>query len=330
MKIVKPDFYDRFQCLAGACPDSCCHEWEVDVDEAAAQFYLALPGDLGSKLRYFLQQGPDGWAMTIENSRCPMWQQDGLCQIQAQLGHDALCQTCREFPRLRHDFGDYVELGLELSCPEAARLLFSPYTFTEETCPGGEADYDKALFSLLLSTRQEALAFLENSPMSIGEKLAVLLLYAYDVQTAIDGESLPPFQPEVLLESAKKFALSGDISGFYPFFLDLELLTERWQNRLQNPAKNAPLQEQLAYLAKYLLCRYWLRALYDGELTVWVKFILIGCLLVNALGGDMPDTAQLFSKEIENDPDNLDAILDAVYTEAAFTDGNLLGLLLKK
>jgi hypothetical protein len=46
------------------------------------------------------------------------------------------------------------------------------------------------------------------------------------------------------------------------------------------------------------------------------------------LGGDLIATAQLFSKEIENDPDNLDAILDAVYCEPPFTDGNLLGLLL--
>ena len=47
-----------------------------------------------------------------------MWRQDGLCRIQAELGHEALCKTCREFPRLRHDYGSFVELGLELH-PEA-------------------------------------------------------------------------------------------------------------------------------------------------------------------------------------------------------------------
>ena len=43
MKIVKPDFYDRFRCLAGACPDSCCHEWEVDVDDVAAAYASTYP-----------------------------------------------------------------------------------------------------------------------------------------------------------------------------------------------------------------------------------------------------------------------------------------------
>ena len=32
MRITKPDYFDRFRCLAGSCPDSCCKEWEVQVE----------------------------------------------------------------------------------------------------------------------------------------------------------------------------------------------------------------------------------------------------------------------------------------------------------
>ena len=329
MKLIKPDFYNRFRCLAGACPDSCCHEWEVDVDADAAARYLAMEGSLGDRLRQVLKESPDGYTMTIENRRCPMWRQDGLCEIQAQLGHDALCQTCRDFPRLRHDYGEFVELGLELSCPEAARLLFAPYGFVEETHPGGEPECDPRLFALLLESRKQALDFLDSSPLPIGEKLAVLLLYAYDVQAALDGDELLSLDIS-LLESAYKYALPADISGFYPFFLDLELLTPRWKEQLNSAPAAKICREELGYLMKYLICRYWLQAVADGELTVWVKFMVIACLLVNALGGDLTATAQLFSKEIENNPDNLNAILDAVYCGVPFTDSNLLGLLLKK
>ena len=59
-----------------------------------------------------------------------------------------------------------------------------------------------------------------------------------------------------------------------------------------------------------------------------VKFAIAACLLVGALGGDRVQTAQLMSKEIENDPDNVDALLDAAYTSPALTDANLLALLL--
>ena len=45
-------------------------------------------------------------------------------------------------------------------------------------------------------------------------------------------------------------------------------------------------------------------------------------------GGDFIQTAQLFSKEIENSIDNVEALLDAAYAHPAFTDEKLLGMLL--
>ena len=91
MKISYPKYYENFRCIAGLCPDSCCHQWEVQVDKTAATFYHTLPGPLGAKLRRVLR-AEDGEAVMVytADGRCPMWRQDGLCQIQAELGHDAL------------------------------------------------------------------------------------------------------------------------------------------------------------------------------------------------------------------------------------------------
>ena len=75
--------------------------------------------------------------------------------------------------------------------------------------------------------------------------------------------------------------------------------------------------------------RYWLQAVSDYDLYCRVKFIIIACLLVKELGGDIFRTAQLFSKEIENSIDNVEAILDAAYTHPIFTDNKLLSMLLK-
>ena len=92
MKITKPVYFDSFRCIAGACPDSCCKEWDVQVDDDAAAFYRALPGPLGDRLRQVLKDEDGETVMTIIDRRCPMWRDDGLCEIQAQLGHDALQQ----------------------------------------------------------------------------------------------------------------------------------------------------------------------------------------------------------------------------------------------
>ena len=82
-------------------------------------------------------------------------------------------------------------------------------------------------------------------------------------------------------------------------------------------------------LAWYLTQRYWLQAVSDYDLYCRVKFILISCLLVRLVGGDIFSTAQLYSKEIENDTDNVEAILDAAYANPVFTDDKLLGMLLE-
>lgn len=329
MKRFTPDYYPQFRCIAAACPDSCCKEWEVDVDATAAAFYRALPGDLGDRLRQVLRDTEDGTCMTIENGRCPMWRQDGLCRIQAELGHDALCQTCQQFPRLSHDYGDFVELGLELSCPEAARLILnSDQIYTEETLPGEETDDDEIL-SILLKSRKEVLDFLDSGRLPLNQALAVVLIFAHEVQDALDGGEYLPLDADSALGVAMDNRGKADLHAFVEFFRQLEILTPQWKARLDAPRSPAPWGHAFLALAKYGIWRYWLQAVSDLDLVCRVKFILSMCLMVNALGEDPVQTAQQFSKEIENDADNVEAILDGAYRSPAFTDVNLLSLLLE-
>lgn len=328
MELYKPAYFDTFRCLAARCPDSCCHLWDVQVDADSAAKYRRLPGDLGQRLRQALYEEDGETYIALENGRCPMWRTDGLCRLQAELGEEALCQTCREFPRLRHDYGDFVELGLELSCPEAARLILTEETgaLLREQVPGGEEPgYDTDAMAVLKATRQEALTLLAGN-RSVPDSLALLLLYGAQAQQALDEGELPDFDPEAGLETAREFAVSGDIQKMLDFFSNLEILTPQWQQRLEHPAP-APWQQEHLALARYFVNRYWLQAVSDYDLYSRVKFAVIACLLVRHLGGSLLETAQLFSKEIENDAQNVDALLDAAYEEPTFADAALLGLL---
>ena len=331
MDIFAPAYYSRFRCIADKCPDSCCKEWTVDVDPESARFYRSLEGDLGARLRQVLKDTEDGTVMEIENGRCPMWQSDGLCRIQAQLGHDALCKTCRDFPRLRHDYGSFVELGLELSCPEAARLILSQDSRLEcvSTSPETpEPEYDADAMNILRQSRNAVFAFLENTQIPLPKALAAILLYAYDVQAVLDGTEQPlPSLIDCLAET-DHLNCSGDMDAVFAFFGELEILTDAWRERLQQGSAAATWSPALRAFARYMIQRYWLQAVSDYDLVCRVKLVVISCILVGALGGNPVETAQLFSKEIENDPDNVDAILDGAYTCPALTDTNLLGLLL--
>ena len=327
MEITKPSYYDSFRCLASRCPDSCCKEWDVDVDDASAARYRDLPGALGERLRSVLKDTQYGVQMAAENGRCPMWRDDGPCRIQAELGEGALCDVCREFPRLRHDYGDFMELGLELSCPEAARLILTapaaPAICTA-AAGGGQPDYDGADMALLKQTRTAALELLAGHETR--EALALLLLYGAAAQQGLDTGEMEDFDIPAALETGRSLRQTPDMPGFFRFFRELEILTPRWAALLRTPAPLRFPPEMKAF-ARYLVERYWLQAISDFDLMGRVKFIVISCLLVGSLPGDFAANAQLFSKEIENDADNVDAILDAAGTYRPFTDSRLLGSL---
>ena len=330
MYIRKPSYFDTFRCIADRCPDSCCQEWDVQVDDESAACYRGLPGPLGNRLRAVLHDEDGETVMTIIDRRCPMWRSDGLCEIQAQLGHDALCKTCREFPRLTHDYGDFMEYGLELSCPEAARIILTvPLDHLTEEIPGQpEPEYDEEAMAVLLRTREQAFRILADNSYSVPETLALLLLYGYQAQGELDGDEEAAFDTDAALEQGRSFAGQGSAEDMTAFFKRLEILTPAWEALLDAPAPADWCDAHLA-LARYFVDRYWLQAVSDYDLVCRVKLAIISVVLIRHLGGDIFRTAQLYSKEIENDIDNVEAILDGAYAHPAFTDDRLLGILLK-
>ena len=324
----KPTYFDAFECLAGACPDSCCQEWDVQVDPDSARRYLNLPGDLGEALRRHLVPGEDGcYDLQIVDRRCPMWRADGLCRIQAELGHEGLCRVCQQFPRLTHDYGDFVELGLELSCPEAARLMLTANLapFVEEELPGGEEpEYDADAMAVLLRTRTRVLELLETG--SVPEGLTLLLLYGYRAQEELDGAQEEPFDAAAALRMGAQLGAMGESVPLADFYAGLDVLTSDWTQRLQNP-RPGTWSRELRAMARCGVERYWLQAVSDYDLVSRVKMIVAGCILVRSLGGDVIQTAQQYSKEIDNSAENVNAVLDGAYEAPALTDANLLALL---
>ena len=316
MLIRKPKFYDTFRCIASQCPDSCCQEWDVSVDDEKAAYYRNIPGPLGDKLREFLTEEDGVTYLSLDGTRCPMWRADGLCRIQAELGEAALCKTCREFPRLTHEYDGFTELGLELSCPEAARIMLQEknWQWLEEGQLEEEPDPDTAL---LLRTREKAMELTEEE-----QPLKKLFFYGLYVQDLLDGEEETYFSTENL-PTVENF---GDMEAFLDAFRNLEILTPEWATRLRAPSPR-PLGKEDRAMLRYLISRYWLQAISDLDLMCRVKLIIASVLLVCILGGDALETAQLFSKEIENDADNVDALLDGAYSLPGLTDRNLLGLM---
>ncbi|MFP4611673.1 MAG: flagellin lysine-N-methylase [Thiohalophilus sp.] len=115
---------DIFECAADACPDDCCHGWRIDVDERTRIAWQDLPQTpltgkihgalLGEAGEFHLQRRDDG--------RCTFLV-DGLCEIQKNLGHGLIPQTCRDYPRVAVGRASAPIASAYLSCPEIVRLL---------------------------------------------------------------------------------------------------------------------------------------------------------------------------------------------------------------
>ena len=131
--MIVPNYYHKFKCIASACKHSCCIGWEINVDEDKALEYRAVTGEMGERLEKNIAWEETPHFILGEGERCPFLNEHNLCDLILNLGEECLCEICREHPRF-YNYTDVAEVGLGMSCREAARLILSSpnYYVTEE------------------------------------------------------------------------------------------------------------------------------------------------------------------------------------------------------
>ncbi len=150
MKLFAPKYYKDFRCIADRCTHSCCIGWEIDIDPDTLEKYAALKGEYSSEIRESIEMGECPHFRLSENDRCPHLDGRGLCRIITSVGEDFLCDICREHPRFYNFTRERAEVGLGLSCEEAARIILSSDGYGEMAevgevaCDDGSPDFDGA------------------------------------------------------------------------------------------------------------------------------------------------------------------------------------------
>jgi len=134
MKLYAPKYYKNFRCIADKCTHSCCIGWEIDIDSDTLEKYKSLSGGYGDIIADSISTDETPHFKLCENDRCPHLDGNGLCRIILNIGEDHLCDICRLHPRF-FNYTDVAEVGLGMSCEEAARLILSSpdYAEIEET-----------------------------------------------------------------------------------------------------------------------------------------------------------------------------------------------------
>lgn len=197
MHIVKPDYFDSFECIADRCKDTCCAGWQIVVDEASLAKYKKEKSDY----LYTLMACVDWESGTFrqdKSKRCAFLNEQNLCEMYKNIGKDSLCKTCREYPRHTEEFEDVREISLSISCPEVARVLMqreSPVTFIHKDDFAWEEtedfeDFDPFFYSILEGARDEMLKILQNRELSLAERAMLVLGMAHDIQGRINRERM--------------------------------------------------------------------------------------------------------------------------------------------
>ncbi len=130
MKLYAPRYYKRFRCIADQCEHSCCIGWEIDIDRDSLEKYQRLKCGYGDVIRNSISMENTPHFRLGESDRCPHLDERGLCRMILNVGEEYLCDICREHPRF-YNYTDVAEVGIGMSCREAARLILSSPDYTE-------------------------------------------------------------------------------------------------------------------------------------------------------------------------------------------------------
>jgi lysine-N-methylase len=147
VKRLQPRSYHAFRCIGAECEDTCCVGWIVNVDKATFEAYQrSNDPELGPKLHELVtinteNASEDNYGrINLSGPACP-FVDDGLCSIQKRLGEDHLSVMCSMYPRVMNVVDDVLQRSLDLSCPEAARIvLLDPNPMEFDTDDGPARD----------------------------------------------------------------------------------------------------------------------------------------------------------------------------------------------
>lgn len=181
MKIIKPDFYDNFKCVADKCTDSCCSAgWQIDIDSKSLEKYSLSNDEYLLNLIKNTQKINKCYYIKLNsNKKCPYFV-NGLCDIVLKKGDGYLNNTCRMFPRYQNTSKDICETGLSIACEEVCKILLLRRDKINLLCNNKEYKYNNQYVN-----KQKLIDIIQDRNLSIQERITNLLL-AVNVENNYD------------------------------------------------------------------------------------------------------------------------------------------------
>ena len=240
MRYIKPNYYEKFKCIAGQCPDTCCAGWNIDIDDESLDKYESVPGEFGECLRqaidweYGVFQQKDGFCMLLDDRK--------LCRIYSHMSPDDMCRTCREYPRHIEEYLDEREYSLSISCPWAAKLIAEneklEFVISEQEEYDDFEEFDSELYDILKQARKQMFDWIQDDSIDFSTRHEYMLSLAEQIQDWIDGGRESAFTLNI--QENRSDAQMSMTDAYHHFknqfyiFTELELQREDWADILDD------------------------------------------------------------------------------------------------
>lgn len=196
MKIRVPEYFKDFKCIASECEDTCCAGWGIVIDDESYHKYQKVEGAFGDRLKSEIVHDAGENIFVLKGNDCPFLNESKLCDIYNELGEEGLCYTCRQYPRYLEEFGSLREMGISLSCPEAARIILrDSKKATFELSENNEEvstynDINARLYIELMQCRKIVFDILQDRSIKLNYRAAIILSFAKEIQDKIDENEM--------------------------------------------------------------------------------------------------------------------------------------------
>lgn len=262
---LRPLYYEQFQCIGGACEDTCCAGWNITIDKKTYQNYKKeTHPNLKQLLKENVQRNRKNTSdfdyakfKLDDNKACNMLTDTGLCSIQIATGAASLCNTCQIYPRDMKILDGRSEKSLDISCPEAARLILlneNGIDFVEEYTTDIKSSHsvlkhnDEQLEALFWTNRMFFIGALQHRKHSIETRLLIIGLYIKQIESLSKTEQYE--QSESLTKKYLNFLNEDDLSIlFNTLTVKYELQYNLFQAFIKNYASESIRFKKLANLS---------------------------------------------------------------------------------
>ena len=242
MKYIYTDLFADFSCVGGSCPATCCAGWDIFVEQDTYNKYLTLEESLRSKICDNIEESDEKLhkMRLIEGKRCPFLNEDNLCDIYIQLSPDAMCYTCKTYPRKKILYNDVVLATVVTSCPEVVRMLLnseSTLTFgvqEDSDVPVAES-MDWELYNELINGLVITTEIIQDGQHPFWKRLYLVMQMALQIQQNIENGRVQEIREEIecyrapeyrqmQMEALKQQSKAGNWKFIYELFSEMERL----------------------------------------------------------------------------------------------------------